>query len=163
MKVYVASSWRNEQQQAVVARLRAEGHEVYDFKNPEGGTGFSWRQVLDTPPPWSAEKTREVLRHPVSNAGFKADFDAMQWCDAIVMVQPCGRSAALEVGWGTGAGKLTIALLADGQEPELMLKCCDHLAVSLDEVVSLLAQPLPLRRIRTLRRIPEGGPDGVVG
>ena len=34
MKIYVASSWRNAQQPAVVARLREAGHEVYDFRNP---------------------------------------------------------------------------------------------------------------------------------
>lgn len=149
-RIYVASSWRNEQQQAVVAQLRDAGHEVYDFKNPEGRTGFSWKQVLDTPPPWSAVETRKVLRHPVSEAGFRSDFDAMIWADTIVMLQPCGRSAALEVGWGAGAGKLTIALLADGQEPELMLKCCDHVAVSIEEVLTLLARPVP--QLRSVRR-----------
>lgn len=138
MKVYVASSWRNEQQQAVVAALRSAGHEVYDFKNPPGGTGFGWRKVTDEPLPWSAERTREVLSHPIAQAGFDSDFDAMKWCDAIVMVQPCGRSAALELGWGAGAGKLTIVLLADQQEPELMLKCADRLCTSLDEVLAFL-------------------------
>jgi hypothetical protein len=27
-----------------------------------------------------------------------ADFDAMKWCDTILMLQPCGRSAALAGG-----------------------------------------------------------------
>lgn len=141
MKIYVASSWRNERQQDVVAALREAGHEVYDFKNPPGGTGFGWRQATDEPPPWSAERTREVLALPVARAGFHSDFTAMQWADAIVMVQPCGRSAALELGWGCGAGKVTAVLLADGQEPELMLKCARHLCTSLDEVMKVLAPP----------------------
>lgn len=33
-KIYVASSWRNSIQAEIVAALRAEGHEVYDFRNP---------------------------------------------------------------------------------------------------------------------------------
>lgn len=90
------------------------------------------------PKPWSAEKTREVLAHPVAERGFGLDFAAMQWADTFVMVQPCGRSAALELGWACGAGKRTLVLLADGQEPELMLKCARHLCTSLDEVVTLL-------------------------
>ena len=138
MKVYVASSWRNPGHPPVVVRLRAEGHEVYDFRNPAAGTGFGWRQVTEESSPWSAARTREVLAHPVAEAGFASDFDAMKWSDAIVMVQPCGRSAALELGWGAGAGKLTLALLADGQEPELMLKVADHLCLTLDEVVVAL-------------------------
>lgn len=139
MKVYVASSWRNMQQPAVVAALREAGHEVYDFRNPTPGDhGFSWRQIRPEPPPWSAEDTRDVLASSVANHGFGLDFAAMQWADAIVMVQPCGRSAALELGWGCGAGKRTAVLLADGQEPELMLKCADRLCLSVAEVLEFL-------------------------
>ena len=40
MKIYVASSWRNERHPGVVELLRIAGHEVYDFRNPEDGD--SW-------------------------------------------------------------------------------------------------------------------------
>lgn len=140
MRIYVASSWRCARQPAVVQALRAAGHEVYDFKNPAPGNhGFGWKRCTDEPPPWSAEKTREVLGHERAEEGFALDFEAMRWADAFVMVQPCGRSAALELGWGAGAGKLTVVLLDDGQEPELMLKVADKIAVSLDEVVAWLS------------------------
>lgn len=43
--VYVASSWRNPFQADVCASLRSTGIDHYDFKNPDGGTGFSWRDV----------------------------------------------------------------------------------------------------------------------
>lgn len=152
MKIYVASSWKNEQQPQVVEILRRHGHEVYDFRNPAPGNhGFGWKQCVTSPPPWSAYMTRMVLEHPVAEEGFRFDFGAMRWADAIVMLQPCGRSASLEAGWGAGAGKLTIALLTDGQEPELMLKMCDHICISLDEVVGILARakqpPQPTRGI----------------
>lgn len=139
MKIYVASSWRCERQPAVVAALRAAGHEVYDFKNPAPGqSGFGWKQITPTPPPWSASETISVLSNTIADAGFKFDMDAMRWCDALVMVQPCGRSAAMELGWACGAGKITVALLEDGQEPELMLKMADKICVSLDEVFDYL-------------------------
>lgn len=47
--IYVASSWRNTVQPLVCAALTEAGIAHYDFKNPEGGTGFSWREVKDTP------------------------------------------------------------------------------------------------------------------
>lgn len=47
--VYVASSWRNTMQPVVVEILKAAGIGCYDFKNPEGGTGFSWREVKARP------------------------------------------------------------------------------------------------------------------
>lgn len=43
--VYVASSWRNAMQPAVCAVLTAARIEHYDFRNPPGGTGFSWKDV----------------------------------------------------------------------------------------------------------------------
>lgn len=33
-KIYVASSWRNSYYPDVVNKLRATGHDVYDFRNP---------------------------------------------------------------------------------------------------------------------------------
>jgi hypothetical protein len=140
MRIYVASSWRCGRQPEIVAELRAAGHEVYDFRNPgEGKTGFSWTKITHAPRPWSADETRQVLAHPVAERGFKFNMTALRWCDACVMVQPCGRSAALELGWAVGSGKLTVALLADWQEPELMLKMVDKIAVSIEEVIDYLA------------------------
>ena len=142
MRVYVASSWRNPRQPEVVAHLRAAGHEVYDFRNPAPGEhGFGWREVAPEPPPWSAERTRAVLSHPVAVRGFHLDMSALVWCEACVMVQPCGRSAAFELGWAAGNGRATAVLLADGQEPELMFKAANRLCVSLDEVVAYLGGP----------------------
>jgi 8-oxo-dGTP pyrophosphatase MutT (NUDIX family) len=144
MRIYVASSWRNEQQQSVVAQLRAEGHTVYDFKNPAPGNhGFGWKQCTDEPPPWSAVATRAVLESKTAVDAFAFDSGAMRWADAIVMLQPCGRSASWEAGWGAGAGKLTITLLADNQEPELMVKLGDHICVSIEEVIALLKPRRP--------------------
>jgi hypothetical protein len=43
--VYVASSWRNPMHPVVVEVLRAASIDCYDFRNPDGGTGFSWSEV----------------------------------------------------------------------------------------------------------------------
>ena len=111
MKIYVASSWRNPWQPGVVALLRTLDHEVYDFREPKPGEdGFSWREVDPEWQEWSPERYRAGLAHPVAQAGFKSDMDALKWCDACVAVLPHGRSAALEVGWACGAGKKTAVL-----------------------------------------------------
>jgi nucleoside 2-deoxyribosyltransferase len=47
--------------------------------------------------------------------------DALEDCDACVLVMPCGRSAHLEAGFAIGAGKPTAILISEG-EPELMYK-----------------------------------------
>lgn len=138
MNIYVASSWRNEQQPKVVDAIRDIGHRVYDFRNPRvGDKGFHWSEIDIGWQTWTPLNYRDALRHPIAKAGFKADMDALEWCDAVVGVQPFGRSASLELGWAAGRGKLTILLLATG-EPELMVKMCDHICCTLDDVLEIL-------------------------
>lgn len=104
-RIYLASSWRNEDQQRIVELLRAAGHEVYDFKNPPNRSGFGWESVNEGWKGWSPREYVEALEHPVAEAGFAADFEAMQWADTCVLLLPAGASAALELGWCAGAGK----------------------------------------------------------
>jgi len=140
MKIYVASSWRNQQQQSVVAALRAVGHEVYDFKQPrgEGSKGFAWSEIDPNWEKWTAREQIAAYSHVLAVQGLEQDLAAMLACDVLVMVQPCGRSAALELGWAIGSGKKTVVLMTDGQEPELMVRLADHLVTSLDDVINLL-------------------------
>lgn len=198
--VYVASSWRNPMQQMVVETLRAASIDCYDFRNPEGGTGFSWSQVKtdvpssdvtlcahcnqqikrssftglgfyepdvdpdNDPVVWrhvrngygscgdlknnaipkkgsdweDAAEYLRMLDHPRAQAGFEADFAAMQKADTFVMVLPCGKSAHLELGWATGAGKRTAILLENPVEPELMYLCADYRARNVMDLLGWL-------------------------
>jgi hypothetical protein len=151
--VYVASSWRNQMQPALCAILTAAGIEHYDFRNPEGGTGFSWREVkadYDGPPigvdgirakgsDWEpVDEYLRMIEHPRAIEGFDADFTAMQKADTFVMVLPCGKSAHLELGWAIGAGKRTAILLEDPVEPELMYRCAAYLATSVFDLLGWL-------------------------
>lgn len=146
LKIYVASSWKNDRQPAMVAALKAAGHEVYDFRHPHQtgpdrarmGRGFSWSEIDITPRPWPAHRIKQVLETGVAQDGYGSDWDAIDWCDALVMVQPCGVSSALELGLAVGWGKSTIVLLSDG-EPELMLSMAGRLCLTVEEVVEQLA------------------------
>ncbi len=110
MNIYVATSWRNERQPAVVKRLRAEGHNVYDFREPaEDGDKF------------------------------EHDMQALANADALVLVQPCGASAHLEAGWSVGVGQFVVVLLDGASRPELMYKMFDLLTDDLDVIVKALA------------------------
>ena len=141
-KIYVASSWRNKFQPEIVVQLRAEGHEVYDFRNPFPNTGFAWSELDANWMGWNAREYRENLKKPRAQEGFNSDFGAMKWADTCVLVLPCGRSAHLELGWMAGAGKRTVILTRDGEEPELMALLADHICVSMDEVTAILAPSL---------------------
>ncbi len=122
-RVYVASSWRNAHQQAVVEDLRSAGHEVYDFRNPApGNTGFAWSEIAQDWLDWTPRRFAELIQtHPVAQRGFFHDRAALDWCDTCMLVLPCGRSAHLEAGYAAGQGKRVVWWLhSDRFEPELM-------------------------------------------
>lgn len=161
--IYVASSWRNHLQTAVVAALRAsdrqqpgKGLEPYDFKNPRPGeTGFSWTEVgmpsydrlTNSMVPF--KEYVEGISHPLAEAGYRSDMDAMEASHTCVLVLPCGRSAHLEAGWFAGQPdrKLFILMADEDPEaggdhtwvvPELMYKMADGITDSLFDLLGML-------------------------
>lgn len=114
---------------------------MYDFRHPEpGNEGFGWKHATDTPQPWTNEQFLEVLKHPVAEKGFRLDMRALICADAVVMLQKCGVSAALELGIAIGMGKLTVVQLAEGSEPELMIKAAWMLTTSTQQTVEVLTE-----------------------
>ncbi len=139
MKLYIASSWRNEYYPMVVGELRKRGFEVYDFRNPpSGGNGFKWSDISADYMEWSPEEYKQNLNHPLANKQFVNDIEAMKSCDACVLVLPCGRSAHTEAGWFAGAGKKVVVYIPTKQEPELMYKIFDGVATDMDELEAYL-------------------------
>lgn len=145
-RIYLASSWRNEYQPAYVSWLRelavpnVRNLQVYDFRNPQGETGFSWAQI-DTD--WENWKTLDyvaALHDPLAVLGFKSDFDAMAWADTCIFLMPCGNSASMEFGWMAGAGKKTICHFPEPQTtPDLMVKMATHITTNYTELYKALA------------------------
>ena len=143
MKVYVASSWRNDYQQDVVCKLRKAGYEVYDFKHPANGcAGFHWGEIDPDWQNWNTDHYRAALEHDYAKFGFNRDFDNMRDADACVLVLPCGKSAHLEAGWMKGAGKKVIAYIPPfyRMEPELMYKLLDGVASDIPELLAMLVK-----------------------
>jgi hypothetical protein len=140
-KIYLASSWRNQNQPRALEMLRLAGHEVYDFRHPRPeNPGFSWGDISAAWLNWTPPEFIEALtRNPVSAAGFKLDKDALDWCNTCVLLLPCGRSAHLEAGYAIGQGKPTLIVLAEDKfEPELMYLLADKIVPDLDCMVSAL-------------------------
>ena len=138
--VYVASSWRNPFYPEVVKRLRDEGHEVYDFRNPPyGGNGFRWTDIDENALNWNFKQYKEALDHPFAERQFTADLKALKWADTCVLVLPCGRSAHTEAGWMAGTGKKVIVYLPEMQEPELMYKLFNRVVGTLESLCTSLS------------------------
>jgi hypothetical protein len=158
MKIYVASSWRNQHQPEVVRVLRAVGHEVYDFRNPlPGNNGFHWSEIDPTWQDWTPERYRHALGHPIARRGFARDYEGMCWADCCVLVLPSGRSAHLEAGWMAGRGKRTLIYCPEHVEPELMYLLCGPICVTICELLAELLRHQPATKI--LPPLPDGIPD----
>jgi hypothetical protein len=119
-----------------VEALRAAGHEVYDFRNPPSRAGFGWEEIDGGWLSWGPVAFLRALLHPLAEAGFRSDFDAMKWAEGCVLVLPCGRSAHLEAGWFSGSGKRLFILLAEsGNEPELMYKMATTIRMTVEDII----------------------------
>lgn len=148
-RIYLASSWRNVDQPRVVAALREAGHDVYDFRNPPGGTGFAWEQIDARWREWSPAEFVAALDHPLARAGFASDFAAMAWADTCVLLLPSGPSAAIEAGWCKGSGRRLVVCALGLREPDLMYVMADAIVLSVDELLRAVA-------------VPRGGRDAVL-
>jgi hypothetical protein len=143
LKIYVASSWRNLLQPAIVLALRKCGHEVYDFRNPAPGeartvpgrgtgTGFQWAEIDPAWEKWTPKAYREALKHPRAREGYAADIGALRWCDACVLVLPS------ELGYALGQGKRCAVVMLEPIEPDLMYSEAEILT-SMDELFEAFA------------------------
>lgn len=143
--VYVASSWRNAFQPAVISVLKAANIPHYDFRNPPNSAGFGWEEVMPNYVAGSESvHPRDYLRaidHPRALEGFNADFGAMKTATHVLLVLPCNRSAHLELGWAVGANKQTCVLLSSESEPmvpELMYRMVDYIAPNVFDMLGWL-------------------------
>src|SRR5580704_8001936 len=133
-RIYVASSWRNEFQPNICKLLIEAGHQIYDFRNPPGQAGFSWRDIEEDWRDWTNEQYRDILYHnPKAAHGFTADLRGMMWADTCVLVLPCGRSAHLEAGWFAGTHKRLIIYMPLKEESDLMYLLAQHLTFTIEE------------------------------
>lgn len=136
MKLYVASSWRNEQYPEVLEVLRQAGHEPHDFRDPAGY--FTWASIDPAWESWTTEQYVAAVDHQDASIGFDRDFAGMVDADACVLVLPCGRSAHLEAGWFVGAGRPVVIYIPERIEPELMYRMADAITWTPDGLVDAL-------------------------
>ena len=137
MKLYTASSWRNEKYPLVVDQLKREGHDIYNFRDVN--SWFKWEQIDEDWEYWSNGQFVHALSHPLSKKAFNADFSGMEWADACVLIMPCGKSAHIEAGYMKGKGKPLYILLDGGMtRAELTYSIADGIFVNVSQLLERL-------------------------
>lgn len=107
MKLYVASSWKNEHMCRVLADvLREYGHEVDCFCDPRCGRFvFHWSSFVSDPADLQKYNAKSFMGDERVQRAFAEDKKWLDWCDGVLLVLPAGRSAHLEAGYAVGRGK----------------------------------------------------------
>ena len=143
-KIYVASSWKNENQQKLVAFLREHGHKVYDFTRPQGELKPSaWEVAKINPDECSVAEYSDATADPDTQNRFMEHLAAMSDADTAILLLPCGRSAHAEAGFMAGMGKRVIVFTYDNVvKPELMYLLFEGFANKEKTLLEWLDEPI---------------------
>lgn len=143
VKIYTASSWKNQLYPEVVRALRTAGHEVYDYREAISSEGkqlaFDWDQIDPNWESWTSEQFQRAMSHELAINAFASDKAGMDWADIGVLVLPCGKSSHMEAGYMVGRNK-KVYILLDGGRPELTYKLSHNMFISIPELVKGIEQ-----------------------
>ena len=107
MKIYLASSWKNQQAVLEMADvLSGCGFEVDAFCRDGKRYTFHWTELVDSEADLQKYDALSFLSDPRPQRAFAEDKKWLDWSDCVVMMKPCGNSAHLEAGYAKGKGKL---------------------------------------------------------
>ena len=144
-RIYVASSWRNENQQKLVTLLRDNGHKVYDFTRPYGeGKPNVWDEVKLDHDRCTTEQFSEAMTNPVVEKRYEDHLSALTAADTCILLLPCGFSAHTEAGFMAGLGKRVFVFNYEKEmKPELMYLLYEGYADETDVLLRWLDEPIP--------------------
>lgn len=147
-RIYVSSSWKNEYQPILVEELRKRGHEVYDFRHPDGRNdrnvwetvsekvGLSEKYVNNT---LSPNDFKEMASTEEAEMRFCDHFCAMMQADTCILLLPCGRSSHAEAGFMRGLGNSVFVMDTSNEViPELMYLMFDGYFSNLEELCTAI-------------------------
>lgn len=130
-RIYVASSWKNEDQPRFVNELSKRGHKVYDFRNPMGrndsnvwdsvtrrvGNYEQYKRLSEV----SSDDFAKMLDDREALERFRDHHIALRSADTCILLLPCGKSAHIEAGLMAGFDKEVFVLCTERHiKPELM-------------------------------------------
>lgn len=138
MKIYLASSWKNEDFVREWAKtLAGGGHQVDAFCDPNIGRYVFHFSEIGDPKELDAINFLEDGR---TQKAFAEDKKWLDWCDVYLLILPAGKSSHLEAGYAKGMGKKLIIWQAEYPKGEfdVMYGFADMVTDSAKEVFGFL-------------------------
>ena len=114
MRIYIASSWKNQHAvEMLTDRLREAGHEILSFVENNHGEGHTFVKPI---PFEKWVHTKEAMR------SFEYDTKGATESDLVIYIGPSGTDAWAEVGAAWASGVTIIGLWAKSEPAGLMRK-----------------------------------------
>lgn len=138
MKIYIASSWKNEHGVTMLTeKLRDHGHEVISWiENNYGESHNHVTKKMDFETWVNSEESQQ---------SFDFDTNGAADCDVLVYYGPAGKDAAAECGIAYGRRKILIGLHAKGEDFGLMRKMMTSWCSSANQIIEVLNELQKLR------------------
>jgi hypothetical protein len=115
MKIYIASSWKNQHGvEMLTALLREQGHEVPSWVENNYGEGHNHVTKQFNFEDW--------VNSDLANQSFEFDTNGATKSDLVIYYGPAGKDACAELGAAWGCGIPIIGLYAKGEDLGLMRK-----------------------------------------
>ena len=141
MKIYLASSWKNEEMvDALSGLLKSEGHKVDAFTDSSKGRYVFHFSEIGEPEELNAVT---FLHDPRSQKAFKEDRKWIDWCECLILILPAGKSSHLEAGYAKGKGKKLIIFSPFGfpkGQFDVMYGFADYLIVDIGQLFCALGR-----------------------
>ncbi len=130
MKIYIASSWKNQHAvEMMTALLRERGHTVLLFVENNHGEGHSFTKPI---PFEDWVKTEQATR------SFHYDTTGASTSNLVIYIGPSGKDAAAECGIAWAKGIPIIGLYAKGEDFGLMRKMMHDWCFRYNEVLDMV-------------------------
>ena len=107
MKIYLASSWKNQALVIEIAeKIEAEGFEVDAFcRATDKRYSFHWSELVDNEEDLRSYDAIQFLADGRCQRAYLEDRKWLDWSDCVIMILPCGKSSHMEAGYAAGQGK----------------------------------------------------------
>jgi hypothetical protein len=141
--IYLSTSWNNPKHNEILNLLRAEGHIVYDFKNPNGMRSlFSWKDLNINVEQCTPYDLVSSLHRPQASHQYIPDILNLKKSDIYLLLLPAGNSSHIEMGYAYGLGKSIVIFSGIYLKPELFYSMADFITGDLSNLLDYLGRPL---------------------
>lgn len=143
MKIYIASSWRNQHGvEMLTALLRERGHEVLSFvennhdENPDAAINHD--KAVDAIVKNKEFNFDEWVWSENGTHSFKYDSEGAMYADLVIYYGPSGKDAAAECGMAFSQSVPIIGLQAKGEDFGLMRRMMDGWVTRYTDLLKLV-------------------------